>query len=156
MGFGAVNVELGDILKGAKGIGDGIHSALQGVRELITGKAVIDPTKLAEIEATLAQVDLTQMDMQAKVNAIEAGNPSVFVSGWRPYIGWILGTAMGVYFIPMFVIGTYLWARQVITAGIWMAPPDLGIGQVIALAGSLLGLATLRTYERKNNIQRIN
>jgi hypothetical protein len=153
MGAGFVNVDIGSILNNAKGIGDGIKSVLTGIRTLITGKEPIDPTKLAEIEATLAQVDALQQNNQVEINKIEAASSSWWVAGWRPYIGWICGTAMAVYFLPMFIIGTYLWARQVIVTGTWITPPDLGIGQVISLVASMLGLAVLRSFEKDKGVQ---
>lgn len=153
MGFGAVNIDLKGILNNADKVGTGIHSILTGLRTMITGKEPVDPTKIAELEAELAKIEALQQSNQVDINKIEAASSSVFVAGWRPYIGWILGTAMGVYFLPMFIIGTFLWARQVIITGIFIMPPDLGIGQVIALAGSMLGLAGLRTYEKKNDVQ---
>lgn len=152
-GLGAVNIDLSGILNNAKGIGEGIHSVLTGLRAMISGKEVVDPTKLAELETQLALIESQQMTNQVEINKIEAASPSKWVSGWRPYIGWICGTAMAVYFLPIFLIGTYLWARQVIWSGTWMAPPDLGIGQIISLVGAMLGLATLRTYEKKIGVQ---
>jgi len=153
MGLGAVNIDMKGILDNADKVGTGIHNILTGLRTMITGKEPIDPTKLAEIESALAQVDSLQQTNQVEINKIEAASPSWWNSGWRPYIGWILGTSLGVYFIPMFVIGTWLWARQVIGTGICAPPPDLGIGQVISLLGGMLGFGTFRLLEKKWGVQ---
>jgi hypothetical protein len=93
------------------------------------------------------------MSNQVEINKIEATSSSWWVAGWRPYIGWICGTSMAVYFLPMFIIGTYLWSRQVLISGTWVSPPDLGVGQIISLVGAMLGLSLLRTYEKKSDVQ---
>jgi hypothetical protein len=153
MGAGLLNVDLKGVLDNAEGVGKGISSILTGLRTMITGKTPIDPTKLAEIAGELEKLQSLQQTNQVDINKLEAVSPSWWNSGWRPYIGWILGTSMGIYFIPMFAIGTYLWARQVIASGIWVAPPDLGIGQVISLLGGMLGFGTFRMLEKKWGVQ---
>lgn len=45
----------------------------------------------AEKQQLAAAVSLVQG--QIAINQAEAGNPSVFVSGWRPAIGWVCGMA---------------------------------------------------------------
>src|SRR5438270_2648832 len=52
--------------------------------------------ELAQLQAvTTAQTD---------INKIEAASTSVFVAGWRPYVGWIFGTGLGLQCIvaPLF------------------------------------------------------
>ena len=36
---------------------------------------------------------------QLEVNKVEAGHTSRFVSGWRPFTGWICATALGYHYI---------------------------------------------------------
>ena len=148
-GLAGINVDVKDL----GGIFSGVGTLAKDIRAAITGKSVLDPNKQAEIEAKLIELESAGMQGQNKVNEIEAASSSVFVAGWRPFIGWVCGASMAIYFIPMFTIGTYLWARQVISTGTWMAPPDLGIGQVISLVGAMLGVAILRTVEKKANVQ---
>lgn len=153
MGTGAINVDLKGVLENAGSIFSGFGTLLKDIRTAITGKAPLDPDKLAELEAKSLEIQQIMMSAQAKINEIEAASPSVWTSGWRPGIGWVCAASMAIYFIPMFTIGTYLWARQVIAAGAWIAPPDLGIGQVISLVASMLGLSVLRTYEKTQEVQ---
>ncbi len=54
------------------------------IRELLKGKE-IDPQKLIEL--------------QAEINKIEAQHRTIFVAGWRPFIGWVCGVALAYNFI---------------------------------------------------------
>ena len=54
------------------------------IRELIKGKE-IDPQKLIEL--------------QAEINKIEAQHRTIFVAGWRPFIGWVCGFALAYNFV---------------------------------------------------------
>ena len=68
----------------AFGIDDAISAGLQ-----IVNKFIPDPNQRAEAEASLRE-SLQQWDQQqSETNTAEAQNPNLFVSGWRPAIGWI-------------------------------------------------------------------
>ena len=62
-----------------------------------------DPTQadLAKLELFRLQQsgELQQIAGQLEVNKAEATNTSVFVSGWRPFIGWICGTGLAYQFL---------------------------------------------------------
>ncbi len=36
---------------------------------------------------------------QSEINKIEAGHRTIFVAGWRPFIGWICGSGLAFHFI---------------------------------------------------------
>ena len=54
----------------------------------------------------LAKIDLAQLD----INKTEAAHRSVFVSGWRPFIGWSCGAAMALNFI-VFPLASFVLAQ---------------------------------------------
>ena len=54
------------------------------IRELIKGKE-IDPQTLIEL--------------QAQINEQEAKHRTIFVAGWRPFIGWVCGFALAYNFV---------------------------------------------------------
>ncbi len=81
---------------------------------------------------------------QIAVNQVEAQHRSIFVAGWRPFIGWVCGWAIA-----------YLWLIRSIFSdlivsfgGPALPPLDITAVDVIALLGPLLGLGTLRTGEK--------
>ncbi len=82
--------------------------------------------------------------LQGEINKIEAQHRSVFVAGWRPFIGWVCGSAMAYSFILRDV---FAWGLEIYAPGI-EAPPELAMEHLLTVVGSLLGLGTLRTAEK--------
>ena len=81
--------------------------------------------------------------VQIEVNKVEAGSSSLFVSGWRPFIGWTCGVALCYHFILqpflMFVL---------LSAGKSMELPVFQMETLTTILMGLLGLGGLRTYEK--------
>ena len=93
----------------------------------------------------LAQLtaDTNLMIEQIKVNQAEAANPSVFVSGWRPAIGWVCGAACGWNWIGLPVVKL---ALEIYGHSITLAPADLT--EMLPVLMGMLGLGGLRTIEK--------
>lgn len=80
---------------------------------------------------------------QIKINEAEAANPSLFVSGWRPFIGWVCGIGLTYNFL---IYPLMLWS--VASFGVDIKPPPLFSDNLMELVMGLLGLAGFRTYEK--------
>jgi hypothetical protein len=80
---------------------------------------------------------------QLQVNTEEAKSPSPFVSGWRPYIGWVCGIALTYNFL---IYPLMLWFIAVYGSDI--KPPPLFSEYLMELVMGMLGLGTLRTFEK--------
>lgn len=85
---------------------------------------------------------------QSEVNAVEAASPSLFVSGWRPFCGWVsaLGFAWATLGQPVFS-----WVYTVAThqpAPVIALPTDI----LMTTMMGLLGLGSLRTIERLKGV----
>jgi hypothetical protein len=93
--------------------------------------------------------ELAEITAQLKVNEIEAANPSLFVSGWRPAVGWICASALAMQFVAA-PIGTWVAAL----AGHPVVFPNLDMGTLLTLLGGMLGLGGLRTFEKVNGVAR--
>lgn len=111
-------------------------------------KAVLDKDSdlnKAVFEAAKAQID---------VNAAEATNPSLFVSGWRPAVGWIcaIGCAYGFLFQPFLAWVVLLFGAMIHAA--LPAPPALDMDTLLTLLGGLLGIGGLRTIEKVKGVAR--
>ena len=80
---------------------------------------------------------------QAEINKIEAGHRTIFVSGWRPAIGWICAFALGWGWILAPI-------AEVVLKGfaIDIEMPAIEMGQAISLVMAMLGMGGLRTYEK--------
>ena len=84
---------------------------------------------------------------QLDINKVEAANPSVFVSGWRPFIGWVCGTACAWNWIGLPI------AKLLIT--IFSYPVDLtpaNLTEMMPVLLGMLGLGGLRTLEKINGV----
>lgn len=81
--------------------------------------------------------------LQAAVNMVEAQHRTIFVAGWRPFIGWVCGFALAYIWLLRPVLGDFMS-----TIGYPLAPLQISVVDVLALLGPLLGLGTLRTTEK--------
>jgi hypothetical protein len=130
---------------GVEGALDGIGSLFIKVRSAITGE--MSPDKKAEVERLLLEIDFALKKTQTEINLVEAKHPNIFVSGWRPFIGWVCGVAIAYNFIlnPLIVWGVEL-------AGAQVTPPTLDFAPLMTLVLSLLGLGTMRSYEKMKGV----
>lgn len=91
-----------------------------------------------------AQLQLSQM--QSNVNQVEAGNASLFVSGWRPAIGW----ACGAIFVANYIGAPLLaWLSPLLHIP---PPPRLDIGEVLPVLIGMLGLGGLHMNEKLKGV----
>ena len=90
-----------------------------------------------------AQINLTQ----AETNKIEASHRSVFVSGWRPFLGWCSGLGFAWVFVVS-PVAQWMLALQ----GITLVLPQLQTDVLMELTLAMLGLAGLRTWEKSKGL----
>ena len=116
---------------------------LLGVSELInTAINKIWPDKTeAEKQQLAAAVMVVQG--QLDINKVEAANPSVFVSGWRPFIGWVCGAAFAWNWIGLPVAKA---ALALAGHSIELAPASLT--EMMPVLLGMLGLGGFRTVEK--------
>lgn len=138
----------------------GIGSIIEGVGkvagDLITTdkerlQMALEERKLDLEEKKIDQAtDLAQVD----INKIEAASSSVFVSGWRPAVGWVgvLGLAYQFLGYPLM---QWCWAFgqgvDIIPKELH-APPDLDVEQLMVLLSGLLGFGGMRSFEKHKGV----
>jgi len=84
---------------------------------------------------------------QIDINKAEASNPSVFVSGWRPFIGWVCGAACAWNWIGLPV------AKMALTiAGHLLDLAPANLTEMLPVLMGMLGLGGLRTIEKMNGV----
>lgn len=109
-----------------------------------------DPIQAANAKFELFKLqqsgELAMMAGQMDINKVEASNPSIFVSGWRPFVGWVCGGGLVYSFIahPLLAWASNIWAFPL--------PPALDLGTLLTVLGGLLGLGGLRTMEKINGV----
>ncbi|MCX7369859.1 MAG: 3TM-type holin [Alphaproteobacteria bacterium] len=107
-----------------------------------------------KMEAELLQAANQESLAQIEVNKIEAAHSSIFVAGWRPFIGWVCGVCLALYYGVQILIGSALWVWASVNAGSLVERPELGLAEIIGLTGVLLGGASLRTFEKVRGVAR--
>lgn len=117
---------------------------------------VIDELHTSEEEKSQAAAVLEKLrqhpaELQAAINKIEASHRSIFVAGWRPFIGWVCGVSLATYFIPQYLMATYVWVKMVMAMESLSGPlppfPASADG-LFQLTLALLGMAGYRTLEK--------
>lgn len=94
--------------------------------------------ELAQLDA-----DLKMATGQMEVNKAEAASASLFVSGWRPAIGWTCGAA----FAFKFVIGPSAVVLMAM-AGHPITLPAFDFTEMSTILLGMLGLSGMRTIEK--------
>ncbi|MDB2593620.1 holin family protein [Euryarchaeota archaeon] len=103
---------------------------------------------LAHEIATLAQKEAHKnAALQLEVNKVEAASKSLFVSGWRPFIGWTCGLGMFGNFITIpfanFVLA--LLSYEIVI-------PLVPLETMMPVLMGMLGLGAMRSYEKTKQV----
>lgn len=109
----------------------------------ILDKFVADKDLKTKLSHELEKEIISLNKAQLEVNKVEAKHSNIFVSGWRPAIGWICGFSIGYHFILEPVIQYIL-----IVNGIQFETPEFDFSQLSTIVMAMLGMSTLRTYEK--------
>jgi hypothetical protein len=131
------------------GLGSVFDLAGKVMDKIFPDKDAADKAKLAMLQLQ-QQGEFKQMEQdfnlaleQIKTNAVEAANPSIFVSGWRPAVGWVCvcAYAFNYLLLPLLNFFTdYLGIKADIVA--------LDTGELWTLLGGMLGIGGLRTLDK--------
>lgn len=119
----------------------------------ILDKVIPDPAQKAEAKLKLLELqqagELKVLDAEMQIalaqnetNKVEAADPSLFKSGWRPAVGWVCVAGLTYTFLGQPLLS---WA-----SGVWAipAPPSLDMGDLFTLLAGMLGLGGFRTFEK--------
>lgn len=121
----------------------------------VLDRVIPDPVKQAEMKIELLKLEqagdfkalefeAAQMAGQMDINKIEAASDSLFVSGWRPFIGWVCGVAFAIQFVvgPLLAYGAMVFYDKVVKL------PSMDWDQLMPVLFGMLGLGAYRTYEK--------
>jgi len=126
-----------------------IGGVFTSIREAITGEKIKDPAEMAKISLQLSQLEQMANQGQISINKIEAAHKSLFVAGWRPFIGWVCGIAIAYAFVLQPLIEWVVAVNQ-----LDIVTPKLNVDTLYQLVLAMLGMATLRTYEKQKQVSR--
>ncbi len=98
---------------------------------------------LAHEIATLAEKQAHESALaQLEVNKVEAAHKSLFVAGWRPFVGWVAGIGLAYNVIISQILG------------IWLDVPEVDPSLLTPVLMGMLGMGAMRSYEKAKGVQR--
>lgn len=113
----------------------------------LLGKFIEDKdqkNRLAHEIATMADKTANEIALaQLDVNKVEAAHSSIFVSGWRPAVGWVCVTGLGWNFIMIPMINLVLDLK-----GLAIDMPLIDVSTMMPILVGMLGLGAYRTAEK--------
>tara|TARA_R110002020_G_scaffold276273_7_gene491640 strand:+ start:375 stop:782 length:408 start_codon:yes stop_codon:yes gene_type:complete len=97
-----------------------------------------------EMEKALVDAEAAGVLGQLEINKVEAAHRSIFVAGWRPFIGWCCGAALAYHFVlqPIIVFGLAL------TETATPALPAFDMDSLMTVLMGILGLGGMRSFEK--------
>lgn len=139
-----------------KGLLEGIGSLAKSIRTAITGKEPINAEKAAELAFQVQELELKTMQAQnelmlgqMEVNKVEAQSTKPFVSGWRPFVGWVCGCSLAYAAILQPLIS---WVAMV--SGYKGSFPILDTTLTMQVLFGMLGLGVMRTVDKSNILKK--
>lgn len=120
------------------------HKRAEELRKLEELRQAGDLAKLqAEVNLMLGQID---------INKQEAAHHSIFVAGWRPFVGWVggCGLAYAAIIDPLMRFGAKVWFDY---AGEF---PVIDTTITMQVLFGLLGLGAYRSYEKTRAADKVN
>lgn len=157
---------------GTAGVLTGAGAFAKDLREAITGKTITDPGVMAEVAlkaqaleqaAAQAQLDYEKtikgfeadvLKGQLAINQVEASSSSLFVSGWRPAVGWVCVTGLFYTFLLRPLLPWLISVAALIFGKMPVVPtlPGIDIGELIVLLMGMLGLTVARSIDKYNKV----
>jgi len=118
-----------------------------------------DPKQAADAKLKLLDMsqkgDLAELDAdvrlavgQMEVNKQEAQHSSIFVAGWRTFVGWTCGVALAYSFILLPLMQFIAVIAEVDIS----KAPVLAMGELMTVLLGILGLGGMRSYEKRNGV----
>jgi hypothetical protein len=128
--------------------------ALIGPVSTLLDKFVEDKDQKAALAheiATMSEKHAQQIALaQIEVNKAEAASGSFFRGGWRPAVGWTCSVAFAWHFVLQpFAIFILTYAGMEIPT-----LPEFDMGALMTVLGGLLGLGSLRTFEKFKGVSK--
>ena len=116
------------------------------VDRLVPDKAGAAKAK-QDLEAKLVDAAMAGQLGNLEINTVEAAHRSVWVSGWRPCVGWVAAVSLGAHYL---VWPTAQWVGTLV--GFPNPPPQFDMDHLMTILMGMLGLGGLRTYEKQKGL----
>jgi len=114
--------------------------------------------QILKLEELRQKGDLAELDAHVKsltgqleINVAEASHASIFVAGWRPFVGWCCGFAL-LYAAILEPFMRFIATMLDYEGGF----PVIDTNITMQVLLGMLGLVGARSYEKKNGVDRKN
>jgi len=130
-----------------------ISSIIDSVGKVAGDLITTDKEKM-QLEIENRKLDQAIDLAQIEVNKEEAKSSSLFVSGWRPAVGWIGAAALAYQFLLYPILGwAWKWLQAMNYVPAEMSPPPLlDAEQLWVMLSGILGIAGMRTFEKQKGV----
>lgn len=136
------------------GLDDLITEGLKIINKYIpdpqaAAQAQIEMMKIKQSDA-FKEIDaaLQEQQMQADINKVEAASDHVFVSGWRPFIGWVCGVGFALQVVVFPIVATIAVALNHP-----LTMPEMPTEVLMANLMGMLGLGGYRSWEKIKGVR---
>lgn len=96
-----------------------------------------------EMQADLLRYAAEQSKAQMEVNKQEAAHQSIFVAGWRPFLGWIGGICLAYAYLLQPLLSWLL-----MMSGVSIPLPEPRTEDMMALVTAMLGVTAARSFDK--------
>ena len=134
------------------GWGDQTKAAGEGVEKVgnaLNGLFTSDDERLTHAEV-MERIKAKPFEIMGQLALVDAASRNWFQAGWRPWIGWVAGISLFLYFVPMFAVGAYMYVHAYITTGVIPLEYPVDPKGLFELVLALLGLGGFRMIEKMN------
>tara|TARA_R110001632_G_scaffold200107_1_gene322723 strand:+ start:363 stop:770 length:408 start_codon:yes stop_codon:yes gene_type:complete len=121
---------------GGKVVGEVVKEGLGGVNKIID--------TLTTTQEERGKLDIAFNKLQTEINLAESKSTSLFVSGWRPFCGWVCSVGVGYNYILRPLLNYVL----AIFYPLVQQMDSLDMSQLMPLLMGMLGFGALRSYEK--------
>lgn len=133
----------------AIGFGSALSKPIEAVGTVLDKVVTTDKDRL-NAEQVMSLIRQNPMLWQAVLNNLNAVSGSIFNSAWRPFIGWVGGVCIALYFVPQFSFAAYLWISMCTTKQ-EILPYPIKADQLMELVWLLLGFGAYHIADKRFN-----
>ena len=141
--------------KSIDSVGDVVAKTGSALDNLFTS----DDERLSRAEV-MARIKQKPDEWAHELNVLNAKSSSLFVSGWRPGLGWVCVVSAILFFVPQYLAAAVIWLYQcyfeILVRGSDIVLPaypvsDEGLWHLVTL---MIGSGALRTVEKMKGVHR--